>query len=101
MYEEAKNAITSIKPITNTNIQKADFDGDQVFTDERPCQHRDNQRARVVQDRKSIERCNGLRTKGGISASEKKPLAKLGSPFENDDIAQYDQGEYKVDAAPY
>ena len=37
--------------------------GDQVLADERPCQHRDHQRAGVVKDRKAVERCNGLDTK--------------------------------------
>ncbi len=36
-----------------------------------------------------------------ISASEKEATCKIGSPFEDDDIAQYDKGEDKVDAAPY
>jgi len=39
--------------------------GEQVFADERPRQHRDNQQARVIQDGKTIECCNGLGTKAG------------------------------------
>ncbi len=45
--------------------QKADFCRRPGSSDERPGQHRDIQRAGVVQDRKTIERCNGLGTEAG------------------------------------
>ena len=102
MGSEATKAITSTKPITNSNTQKAHFwPAIQASSDEHPHQHRENHRAGVVQDRQSIERFNDLGRQAGDFRFFKRPSARIGeSPLKKDDDGQYQGGEEEVGAAP-